>query len=66
MVTSMEKIYIVFRHMQQENQPFYEFVAHLQSIQTLTSLGCVHTTPPHAKKPQINLLDKINGIHSKF
>jgi hypothetical protein len=49
MVTSMEKLIIAFRHMQQKNQPFYEFIVHLQSIQTLTLLGCVHPTPPHAK-----------------
>jgi hypothetical protein len=57
----MEKIFIVFRHMQQENQPFYEFLVHLQSIQTLTSLGCVHTTPLMQKNHKL-----IDGIHSKF
>jgi len=37
--------------MQQENQSFREYVVHLQCTQTLTSLWCIPTTPPHAKDP---------------
>lgn len=46
MVMSMEEVLVMLKHMQQENQSFRESVAHLQSTQTLTSLGCVATTPP--------------------
>jgi hypothetical protein len=42
----MEEVIVMLKHTQQENQSFYESIAHLQSIQALTSLGCVAITPP--------------------
>jgi hypothetical protein len=46
MVMSMEEVIVMLKHMQQENQSFHESIAHLQSTEALTSLGCVATTPP--------------------
>jgi hypothetical protein len=51
MVTPMEKILIAFKHMQQKNQTFCDFVVHLQSAQTSMSLGCVPMTPSQVKEP---------------
>jgi hypothetical protein len=38
MVASMEEV-VVFKHMQQNNSFFCEFVVHLQNAQTSMSLG---------------------------
>jgi hypothetical protein len=32
MVASMEEIFVVFRHMQQENQAFHDFIVHLLNV----------------------------------
>jgi hypothetical protein len=56
----MEEIFLVLRNFEQENQTFREFVAHLQTNQTSTSLGCVSTTQPKPKEPQISLLTKFD------
>jgi hypothetical protein len=42
-IAYMEKIIFAFRHMQQNNQAFREYVAHLQNVQASMSLGCVPT-----------------------
>jgi hypothetical protein len=49
-----------------ENQALCEYVVHLETNQVSISLGCVSTTQPKPKESQISLLDKIDGIHSKF
>jgi hypothetical protein len=66
MVTSMEEIFVMLKHMQQKKITFCEFVAHLQSIKTLTSLWCVLTTPFEAKESQIDLLNKFDVTCPNF
>jgi hypothetical protein len=62
----MEEILIVLKHMQQKNHSLHEYIIHFQSTQILTLLKCVHTTPPHAKEPRVSLLDKFEGMCSKY
>ncbi len=66
MVAFMEEVLIAFRHKQQENQAFHEFIAHLQCAQASTSLGYVSMTPSQVKEPQISLPNKFDGMCSKF
>ncbi len=66
MVASMEEVLVALKHMQQKNQALREFVAHLQSVQASTSLGCVPMTPSEVKEPWISLLDRFDGTCSKF
>jgi hypothetical protein len=66
MVTSMEKVFVVFRPMQQENHAFCDFVVHLQNVQASTSLGCVLMTSSQVEEVQINLFHKFDGTLSKF
>jgi hypothetical protein len=47
MFTSIE-VLIVLMNLEFENQALHEFVAHLQTNQASTSLGCVFTTPKGA------------------
>ncbi len=64
-VTSMEKVLIGLKHIQQDIQIFCESIAHLQSAQTSMSLGCVLMTPSQVKEAQFNLHDKLDGICSQ-
>jgi hypothetical protein len=62
----MEEVLVILRNFEHENKTFHEFVVHLQTNQTSTSLGCISTTQPQPKEPWINLSDKFDGTHSKF
>jgi hypothetical protein len=66
MVASMEEIFVAFRHMQQENQTFRDYVVHLQNVQASMSLGCVPTTSSQIEEVPINLFHKFDGTISKF
>jgi len=47
MVTSMEKVFVVFRPMQQENHVFCDFVVHLQKCSSINVIGmCSHDIIP--------------------
>jgi hypothetical protein len=46
MSTSMEEVLVVLRNLEHENQTFGEYIAHLQTNQASTSLGCVSTIQP--------------------
>ncbi len=59
-VSSMEKVIVAFRHMQQENQSLHESITHLQGNQTSTMFG------NNKKKPRINLPDKFDDTRSKL
>jgi hypothetical protein len=56
----MEEVLVVLKNLEQENQAFREFVVHLQTNQTSTSLGCVSATQPQLKEPQISLLAQFD------
>jgi hypothetical protein len=62
----MEKILVVLRNLEQENQALHKFVVHLQTSQVSTSLGCISRTQPQPKEPQISLPNKFDGTRSKF
>jgi hypothetical protein len=47
----MEEVLIIFRNLEHENQALCESVAHLQTNQALTCLGCISTTQPQPKEP---------------
>ncbi len=53
MSTSMEEVLAILRNLDQENE-------------ASTSLGCILATQPQPKKPWINLVNKFDGIRSKF
>jgi hypothetical protein len=44
MFIGMEKVFVVFRNLEHENQTLCEFVVHLQTNQASTYLGCVSAT----------------------
>jgi hypothetical protein len=44
----------------------HEFIARLETNQSLTSLGCMCTNQSQPKEPQINLLDKFDGMWLEF
>ncbi len=66
MSTFMEEVLATLRNLEHENQAFCECVAHLQTNQVSTSLGCAFTTQPQPKVSHISLFDKFNGACSKF
>ncbi len=66
MVTYMEEVFVAFRHMQQANHAFHDYVVHLQNVQASTSLGCVPMTSSQIEEAQINLFHKFDGTISKF
>jgi hypothetical protein len=66
MVTSMQEIVVMLKHMQQKHKSLCEFVAHVQSMKALTSLGSILTTPFKAKESPSNLLNKFDGTCPKF
>jgi hypothetical protein len=62
----MEEVLGILKNLEHENQAPRESIAHLQTNQASTSLGCVLATQPQPKKPQISLLNKFDGTCSKF
>ncbi len=65
MSTSMEKIFVVLKNIEQEKQ-LMNLSLILQTNQTPTSLGCILKTQAQPKGPQINLPNKFDGTCSKF
>jgi len=66
MSTSMDKVFIIHRNLEHENQALCESMAICKSIKFRLFLGCVSTTQPQPKEPHINLIDKFDGTCSKF
>lgn len=58
--------YCSYAYMHQENQMLHESITHSQRNQALTSFGCVSTMQSWTNEPQISLLNKFDGTHSKF
>jgi len=62
----MEEVFIILKNLEKESQTLRKFIAHLQTNQVQTSLGCISTTQFQPKEPHINLPNKFDGTRLKL